>query len=66
MNDEESHKNKESEQPEVKNGDRTDFNLQVGKKGEKEQSRVRSTTCKPVAAERPEVEFPSHRINAQI
>lgn len=28
--------------------------------------KVSSSTCKPVAAHRPEVELPSHRINARI
>ena len=66
MNDEERQKNKESEQLEVQNGDNMDLTPQMEKKGGKEQPRVSSTTCKPVAAERSKVEFPSHRINAQI
>ena len=33
---------------------------------QKDANNARSSTCKPVATDRPKVEFPSHRINARI
>ena len=40
--------------------------VQEGEAGQKEKSTVTSTTCKPIVAERPKIELPSHRINGQI
>lgn len=58
--DDERQKNKEGDKPEDQNADSTDLNPQQARKDDKEQPKVSSTTCKPVATERPKVKLPSH------
>jgi len=41
-------------------------NRQIDNSGNDEVPKATSTTCKPVAAERPNIELPSQRINTQI
>lgn len=60
---EDRQQNQEAAKPEEQNEHNTDLHSQQAKTDDKEQAKVTSTSCKPVAAERPKIELPSHQIN---
>jgi len=66
--------NEHAEKTEVRSAQQQEKNVQAdleNKKGDnsaasEQPKKASSSTCKPIATERPKIELPSHRINAQI